>query len=89
MGRRPRLDEDEQVGDGEGQPEQGEGELAPVVDARAGALPTETANYVPAVLAASLFCTDPASFELAGRFESLIGRLRTAAGGSETGGASS
>ena len=35
--------------------------------ARAGALPTETANYVPAVLAASLFCTDPASFELAGR----------------------
>jgi hypothetical protein len=34
---------------------------------RAGTLPTETANYVPAVLAASLFGTDPASYELAGR----------------------
>jgi membrane-bound lytic murein transglycosylase D len=32
--------------------------------ARAGALPTETANYVPAVLAASLFGTEPGYYSL-------------------------
>jgi membrane-bound lytic murein transglycosylase D len=35
--------------------------------ARSGALPTETANYVPAVLAASVFGDMPADFELDGR----------------------
>jgi len=35
---------------------------------RAGYLPTETANYVPAVLAATLFGTDPTRYDLDGRY---------------------
>jgi membrane-bound lytic murein transglycosylase D len=35
--------------------------------ARAGNLPTETANYVPAVLAASIFGSDPTSYALDNR----------------------
>ena len=35
---------------------------------RAGLLPQETANYVPAALAATIFGSDPARFELDNRF---------------------
>ena len=37
------------------------------VISRAGLLPDETANYVPAVLAASIFGSDPASYDLDNR----------------------
>ena len=44
--------------------------------ARSGALPTETANYVPAVLAASVFGDAPADFQLDGR-EAVADQLST------------